>query len=68
MLKPGCGGVIEASYVLDMPDEDLKTLYKTLMSMEEDMYDKEDIVEEDVPPQEEEWLEEATHPQDHVEL
>ena len=68
MLKPGCGDAIEASYVLDMPDETLKGLYKTLMSMEEEMFDKEDIVEEDVTPHEEEWLEETTHPRDHVEL
>ena len=55
-IKPGCGGVIESSLVLEMPDEDLRQVYDRVMKLQQSMIsDQFDKEHEDL----EEWSEEA---------
>ena len=45
LIKPGCGGVVESSLVLEMPDEDLRQVYDRVRELENkmmsDKYDRE---------------------------
>ena len=57
LIKPGCGGVIESSLVLEMPDEDLRQVYDHVMKLQQSMMsDQFDEEHEDL----EEWSEEAS--------
>jgi lysine-specific demethylase 8 len=62
LIKPGCEGVVEASLVLEMEDDELHQLYDSAMEMQSEHLEKMHSDDEEV------WSEDGPHPDTHEEL